>query len=117
MTNDSAIAERVRLLRGGQAERNYHVELGVNSRLYELQAAILRVRLAALDPDVVSLPPRDPGHVYHLFAVRSTQGDALRAHLWHSVSGRSYTTRCQCEATGVLRFSFIRLSERRALLP
>jgi dTDP-4-amino-4,6-dideoxygalactose transaminase len=100
VTNDGAIADRVRLLRnGGQAERNYHVELGVNSWLDELQAAILRARLArladwtagrrglsqtyfaSLDPDVVSLPLRDPGDVYHLFAVRSTQRDALRAHL------------------------------------
>ena len=100
VTNDAAIAERVRRLRnGGQAERNRHVETGVNSRLDEMQAAILRLRLSrlgdwtaerrrlamayarSLNPDVVALLPRDPGHVYHLFVVRSNNRDVLRAHL------------------------------------
>ena len=50
VTDDAALAERLRRLRhGGQAGRYEHVELGVNSRLDELQAAVLRVKLAHLD--------------------------------------------------------------------
>jgi dTDP-3-amino-3,4,6-trideoxy-alpha-D-glucose transaminase len=101
VTNDAALADRIRRLRnGGQTERNRHVDCGVNSRLDELQAAVLRARLtqlagytarrqqlaatyrATLDPAVVALAPADdPGHVYHLFTVRSERRDALRAHL------------------------------------
>ncbi|HVL56766.1 MAG TPA: DegT/DnrJ/EryC1/StrS family aminotransferase, partial [Burkholderiaceae bacterium] len=50
--DDAAIAERVRLLRnGGQPTRYRHEIAGVNSRLDELQAAILRVRLRHLAED------------------------------------------------------------------
>lgn len=49
VTNDRALAERLRQLRnGGQQERYQHVVMGVNSRLDELQAAILRVKLRYL---------------------------------------------------------------------
>jgi dTDP-4-amino-4,6-dideoxygalactose transaminase len=50
VTGDPALAERLRSLRQyGQADRYHHVERGVNSRLDELQAAVLRVRLARLE--------------------------------------------------------------------
>jgi dTDP-4-amino-4,6-dideoxygalactose transaminase len=99
LTNDSALAERVRRLRnGGQTDRYHHEEAGVNSRLDELQAAILRARLPRLDawtrrrrmlatlyrsalPPAVPLAQRDEGHVYHLFPVRSADRDALQAQL------------------------------------
>src|SRR5690606_10834438 len=46
-TDDAALAERLRRLRnGGQTQRYLHLEFGVNSRLDEIQAAILRARLA-----------------------------------------------------------------------
>jgi dTDP-4-amino-4,6-dideoxygalactose transaminase len=97
--NDSA--NQLRWLRnGGQTAKNEHGIAGVNSRLDELQAAILRVKLsglaaatarrrtlAALYRDLlrdapVEVPPEcDPGHVYHLFVVRSLKRDALQAHL------------------------------------
>ncbi|HUF46896.1 MAG TPA: DegT/DnrJ/EryC1/StrS family aminotransferase [Vicinamibacterales bacterium] len=101
LTNDAAMAERLRRIRnGGQAERYQHVEYGVNSRLDEVQAAILRVRLARLSDRtaarralaaryrerlgdaVVTIPPeQDPGHVYHLFPIVTPHREALRTHL------------------------------------
>jgi dTDP-4-amino-4,6-dideoxygalactose transaminase len=108
VTNDAALASRLRRLRhGGQAGRYEHMEIGVNSRLDELQAAILRVRLTALDADNAArrtlaarydaglaetglVLPRalpDATHVYHLYAVRVPAGHpagdraSLIAHL------------------------------------
>jgi dTDP-3-amino-3,4,6-trideoxy-alpha-D-glucose transaminase len=100
VTGDGALADRVRLLRnGGQTHRNHHVVSGVNSRLDEIQAAILRVRLPTVLPDttvrrlhaafyrdalvgeVTPVAERDTGHVYHLFPVRSVRREALQAHM------------------------------------
>jgi dTDP-4-amino-4,6-dideoxygalactose transaminase len=103
VTSDAAVAARAaRLRNGGQTERYRHGELGVNSRLDEMQAAVLRTRLrflpgwtarrralaaryrAALSSSntAVVVPPEcDPGHVYHLFPVLSPDRDALQAHL------------------------------------
>jgi dTDP-3-amino-3,4,6-trideoxy-alpha-D-glucose transaminase len=99
ITGDHALADRLRRLRnGGQADRYHHVEAGVNSRLDELQAAILRARLPFLPQWTVrrrelaadyraALPPSSPvpehdrGHVYHLFPMRSAARDGLQAHL------------------------------------
>ena len=102
-TNDPALAERLRLLRTyGWAERDRSVLKGMNSRLDELQAAILRVKLRYLDDwtarrcalasrytealcGLASVrPPEaavDGGHVYHLYVVRSGQRDRLREFL------------------------------------
>ena len=101
VTNDAALAERIRRLRnGGQSDRYHHLEAGVNSRLDELQAAILRARLPRLsawtdarrrlassyrahlvDAPIDLVPECDSGHVYHLFVVRSGARAALQAHL------------------------------------
>ena len=101
VTNDRALADRVKRLRnGGQTDRYHHQEPGINSRLDELQAAVLGARLPRLPgwtdrrralaaryrhrlagAAVDLLPERDPGHVYHLFAVRTAERDALQAHL------------------------------------
>jgi dTDP-3-amino-3,4,6-trideoxy-alpha-D-glucose transaminase len=99
ITNDAAVADRVRRLRnGGQAGRYDHVEAGINSRLDEIQAAALRARLPRLaqwtaarralarcyreqlPPWLQPVPERDAGHVYHLFPVRAARRDALREH-------------------------------------
>jgi dTDP-4-amino-4,6-dideoxygalactose transaminase len=103
-TNDDALAERLRQLRnGGQADRYQHVVRGVNSRLDELQAAILRAQLPHLDAmntrrrEIAArysrglegltglvLPraePADMRFVFHLYVVRSPHRDALRASL------------------------------------
>lgn len=100
ITGSAAIAERVRRLRnGGQRERAHHVEAGVNSRLDDLQAAVLRARLPllaqwtarrralgalyrqTLPPSLRTIRERDPGHVYHLFPVLAPERQALQAHL------------------------------------
>jgi dTDP-4-amino-4,6-dideoxygalactose transaminase len=101
VTNDAALADRLRRLRnGGQTDRYRHPELGVNSRLDEVQAAVLRARLPGLstrterrrllarryrlafDRTFVRVPPElDAGHVYHLFPVRTSHRTALLDHL------------------------------------
>jgi dTDP-4-amino-4,6-dideoxygalactose transaminase len=101
-SNDRELAARAKRLRnGGQTDRYHHGEFGVNSRLDEMQAAILRARLPFLDTwtarrrelartyrarladqHMVVIPPeRDPGHVYHLFPVRSAARDAVQSKL------------------------------------
>jgi dTDP-4-amino-4,6-dideoxygalactose transaminase len=101
VTRDAALAARVALLRnGGQTERYHHIETGINSRLDEMQAAILRVRLprlpawtnqrrtlaaryrALLEGAPITVPPEmDPGHVYHLFPIRAQQRAVLQDRL------------------------------------
>jgi dTDP-3-amino-3,4,6-trideoxy-alpha-D-glucose transaminase len=99
---DAQVAAHAKRLRnGGQTDRYHHGEFGVNSRLDELQAAILRARLAylpgwtsrrrtlarayreALDGiEAMTVPPElDPGHVYHLFPLLSPDREAIRARL------------------------------------
>jgi dTDP-4-amino-4,6-dideoxygalactose transaminase len=101
-TNRSEIAEKLRLLRQyGWRERYISAESGYNSRLDELQAAILRVRLRHLSDETemrrniaaiydhelagttIGLPWSRPEttHVYHLFVVRHPLRDALQVHL------------------------------------
>ncbi|MGE3274576.1 MAG: DegT/DnrJ/EryC1/StrS family aminotransferase [Vicinamibacterales bacterium] len=99
VTNDAALAARIRRLRnGGQSSRYHHDEPGINSRLDELQAAILRARLPflagwtarrraiaatyrrQLAGAAVTVPPeRDAGHVYHLFPVLTADRDRFQA--------------------------------------
>jgi dTDP-4-amino-4,6-dideoxygalactose transaminase len=102
VTGDAALAERVHALREyGWRERYVSDIAGMNSRLDELQAAILAVKLGALDADnarraaiadaydaglaglPLGLPTRRPGasHVFHQYVVRSPARDRLRAAL------------------------------------
>ncbi|MEO8480720.1 MAG: DegT/DnrJ/EryC1/StrS family aminotransferase [Acidobacteriota bacterium] len=101
VTSDADLAARLRSLRnGGQSDRYHHPDFGVNSRLDELQAAILRVRLerlpawttrrrdlasryrAGLAGGPVTVPPEfDAGHVYHLFPVLTPHRASFMAHL------------------------------------
>lgn len=103
VTGDDRIAENVRLLRNyGSKVKYQHEEKGVNSRLDELQAAFLRVKLAKLDewnerrrklarmyrdqlsdmPDV-ALPPFDDGgeSSWHLLVIRHPRRDEVRKRL------------------------------------
>jgi dTDP-3-amino-3,4,6-trideoxy-alpha-D-glucose transaminase len=105
--SDAQLARRIRLLRnGGQTDRYHHEIIGVNSRLDEMQAAVLRARLPLLrrwtarrrtlaaqyrrqlTERVRPLTERDPGHVYHLFPIRVRDEDgrgsnrnSLQTHL------------------------------------
>jgi dTDP-4-amino-4,6-dideoxygalactose transaminase len=99
-TADVALAERVRRLRQyGQSSRDRHDDEGLNSRMDELQAAILRLKLRRLYgwnarrrglaaqyasglPSVVT-PRVTPGgeSVHHLYPVLVDRRDALREHL------------------------------------
>lgn len=102
VTSDPAIAEKVRLLREyGWAERFVSQIRGWNSRLDEVQAAVLRVKLGYLDRDNLArariaglydvqlrdsclvLPRGRPesSHVHHLYVVRSSARDQLRDFL------------------------------------
>lgn len=102
VTSDGSLAERARSLRqyGWSAKYRVAREGGRNSRLDELQAAFLRVRLPSLDEEnarrrgivdayargirhAMIRPPSAPGedHAAHLAVVRSSQRDALRDHL------------------------------------
>jgi dTDP-4-amino-4,6-dideoxygalactose transaminase len=102
VTNDPVIAERIRLLREyGWRERYVSSIPGMNSRLDELQAAILRVKLPYLDGENerrravaaiydgdlresgLLLPHRrgDALHAFHQYVVRSQRRDELRANL------------------------------------
>jgi dTDP-4-amino-4,6-dideoxygalactose transaminase len=101
VTRDAALATRVaRLRNGGQTDRYHHTDIGVNSRLDELQAAVLRVRLprlrswteqrrrlaaryrSLLADAPIDVPPEiDPGHVYHLFPIRTPDRAALQDRL------------------------------------
>lgn len=103
VTDDLKLAERAGKLRNyGQSVRYYHPELGMNSRLDEIQAAILAERLKWLEafgerrreiaasyrngienPAVKQLaePEERSAHVYHLYVVTCSRRDALQEHL------------------------------------
>lgn len=102
LTNDKVIADKVRILRNyGSPQKYHHVHLGYNSRLDEVQAAFLRVKLPLLDewnrqrrkiaeayrqalsglPLVLPVTPEWAEPVWHVYVVRSGQRDALRHFL------------------------------------
>ena len=104
VTNDDALADRLRHTRNyGSKQKYVNDYVGVNSRLDEMQAAFLRVKLRHLDamtqhkralaeiyfqnlPDWLSLPLRrdDEYDVFHIFGVRYARRDELRAWLLES---------------------------------
>jgi len=112
-TSDPELAERVRMLRFHGSRDKVDFELiGYNSRLDELQAAVLRIFLGELDRwvaerreaaarytelglgDACELPEDEPGHAYHLFVCRSPERDRIRAALRDAGIGSAvyYTT-------------------------
>ena len=108
-TNDSELAIKVAMLRNyGSKEKYVHELLGHNSRLDEVQAAILRIKLRHLDswnikretiarryfaeihnPSVVLPQPSDDSYscVWHIFAVMCEARDLLEQHLYSNGIG------------------------------
>jgi dTDP-4-amino-4,6-dideoxygalactose transaminase len=103
VTNDEALAKKVRLLRDwGQTQRYHHTFKGFNYRMEGFQGAILEVKLKHLErwtelrrqharqydsllrgSDVVRAPEQLDGrrHVYHIYAVRTADRNALQRQL------------------------------------
>jgi len=104
ITDDPEVSQYIRMARDYGSEKKYYNRIkGVNSRLDEIQAAVLRVKLRHLDEwnrrrsevarfyldklevrdEELILPHVGEGskHVWHLFTVRSTRRDQLRAFL------------------------------------
>jgi dTDP-4-amino-4,6-dideoxygalactose transaminase len=102
VTDDSLLAQRVAALRNYGSDVKYrHLFQGLNSRLDEMQAALLRVKLKYLDDDIawrrrvarryrdgichlhIQVPdvPQEEQHAWHLFVVRSAHRAALQRHM------------------------------------
>ena len=99
-TSDHRLADQVRLLRfHGSRDKERFDAVGYNSRLDEIQAAALRLFLSHVDRwndarreaaaryaalglgELVELPEDEPGHVYHMYVVRSPERDRLAGAL------------------------------------
>jgi dTDP-4-amino-4,6-dideoxygalactose transaminase len=112
-SDDDGLAERIRLLRfhGSKDKKRFEL-IGYNSRLDELQAAVLRVFLAHIEEwnrlrreaaaryaelglgEVCELPADEPGHVYHMYVIRSPERDRIANALGEAgiASSAYYTT-------------------------
>lgn len=101
-TNDKEIYEKIKAIANYGSDRKYHhIYKGVNSRLDEIQAALLDIKLKYLDKDnarrreiakyyrenikndKIILPKTydEAAHVWHIFAIRTESRDALQKHL------------------------------------
>ena len=112
VTSSKTLADRIRVLRDhGQTRKYFHEKIGINSRLDEIQAAVLLVKLKYLDrwnrqrrqhalfynkafADLpVRLPQDLPGahSIYHLYSLVTERRDALSAYLTkHGISNSVY---------------------------
>ena len=103
VTDNGPLAEKATRLRNyGQSQRYHHPELGLNSRLDEIQAAILSERLKWLSDfterrraiasayrsgitnpliELLEAPEEPLAHVYHLFVITSLHRDSVQTHL------------------------------------
>ena len=111
-TDDDVLAERLRLLRfhGSRDKKRFDL-VGYNSRLDEMQAAVLRVFLTKIEEwnrsrrdaagryaelglgEACDLPADEPGHVYHMYVVRSSERDRIAESLEGAdISSAAYYT-------------------------
>jgi dTDP-4-amino-4,6-dideoxygalactose transaminase len=102
VTNNSELAQKLRMLRNyGQPKKHEHAFIGVNSRLDEIQAAVLKVKLQRLDHwnqkrreiaaqynvllresgIITPIEKENAEHVYHLYVIRCKQRNALQQYL------------------------------------
>ncbi|NJE54443.1 DegT/DnrJ/EryC1/StrS aminotransferase family protein [Thermococcus sp. 21S9] len=102
VTNDAELADKLRMMRNyGSPKKYYHDFVGVNSRLDEIQAAVLRIKLKYLDQwnekrrkiaklyselldnsDVITPSEKEwAKHVYHLYVIRHKNRDKLQQYL------------------------------------
>ncbi|MDF1527908.1 MAG: DegT/DnrJ/EryC1/StrS family aminotransferase [Sedimenticola sp.] len=116
-TSDEAVRDRLHKLRNHGATAPFtHDELGYNSRLDEVQAALLRLKLVKLEQDiaarvrvadwydqrlanldlVIPVRPQNGRHAFNLYTIRHPRRDALRAHLNEHKVGNS-----QCYPLGL----------------
>jgi dTDP-4-amino-4,6-dideoxygalactose transaminase len=105
---DEELAERIRMFRfHGSKDKQTFQYVGVNSRLDELQAAALRVFLPHVDRwnaqrrqaavryaelglgELCALPIDEPGHVYHMYCVRTPERERLREALREAEVGHA----------------------------
>ena len=104
--NDEELGDRIRMLRfhGSRAKKEFEY-VGYNSRLDALQAALLRVLLPHVGDwnearreaaaryaelglgEIAELPADEPGHVYHMYCIRTTERDRLAAALGEAEIG------------------------------
>ena len=111
-TDDDELAERIRLLRfhGSRDKKRFDL-VGYNSRLDEVQAVVLRVFLSKIEEwnrsrreaagryaelglgEACDLPADEPGHVYHMYVVRSPERDRISESLQAAdISSAAYYT-------------------------
>jgi len=125
VTNDQELGEKMEILREyGQKEKYKHELIGYNSRLDELQAAILRVKLKYLDAwnekrrinaklynellgdmhDLISLPIEVEGRkrVYHLYVIRTKQRKKLRNFLFVKGYQQAFIIPSQCTSNHLI---------------
>jgi dTDP-4-amino-4,6-dideoxygalactose transaminase len=131
VTNDAELADLVRALRNYGSRKKYINEYpGFNSRLDEIQAAFLDVKLKYIDAEnlkrrqvaafyhehiekgILVLPVEDPvaedivadkEHVWHLFVVRSGERDRLREYLMNN--GNAYSLSCSSSQAESLQWN------------
>ena len=108
VTSSDKFAERIKRLRDhGQVKKYVHAEIGFNSRLDEIQAAVVGIKLKRLDswnrarrrhaadydkafeelPLETPWVPKKYTHIYHLYSVLTEKRDELAAHLGRSGVG------------------------------